>query len=254
MSIEMTVSMIRALKGAPLSCLMILALSGQPLSAQYLERTSGYSDKTVNSALLLLEDFKLVSRNGRYNWQITAGAKQLPLMNLEIEDSSNEEIPVDKIKDGSSDEDDSVDEISGENPDNSDYFGGTRRNSESENFRLPSSRLINLEDQEIKDPPPIRAADPENLRVAENLAECDRFGIRNPKRESLSELEHVDARLIRYHCSTAGNIGLAIYRIEKGWRVKKGWIDSGENVCAQTLEEQERQERWKKYAANNQDS
>lgn len=205
--------MIRALKGAPLSCLMILALSGQPLNAQYLERTSGYSDKTVNSALLLLEEYGLVSRNGRFTWQITDGARQLPLMTPEISESA---VPaaVEISPDA---------EIEAEN----DAQVGTRKNSESEILRLPSSRLINQDNQEVKDPPLIRAADPENLRLAENQAECDRFGIREPKRSRISVLAHVDARMIAYHCQTADNIGLAIYRIEKGWRVKKGWEDLG---------------------------
>ena len=36
-------------------------------------------------------------------------------------------------------------------------------------------------------------------------------------------MAHVTARLVGYHCETAPNTGLAIYRIEHDWRVPDDW-------------------------------
>ena len=234
--IEFTDSMVRTLKGAPLSCLILLAMSGQPVSAQYLERKSGYSDKVVNSALLLLQDYGLISRNERYAWQICGDMKQLPLMNLIDEDTNEpEESPV------------------VEN-DKSDQIGGTRRNSESEKFRVPtsSSRSLTSFKTNHQDQLPLpEPDDPENLRVSENLAACARFGIGEPKRTSISRLPNVTARMIAFHCIDSQAAGLrtgaAIKRLERGgWPVPDDWVDPADrvdysehfnldNVCAQTL-------------------
>jgi len=226
-SFDPSIKLVRTLKGAPLSILMILRLIGQPATAEYLERTSGYTDKPVNAALLLLEEYGLISRNGRYAWQICAGVQQLPLMNMLDNPSSNENPDSQGEENLSSDED------------NSDSIGGTRNLSESELFRLPSSsRSLNLDfkDLEVKELP-LLEHDPELFRVTENLAACEAADIREPKRSRLSKLPHVTAALIRYHVQTAPNIPLAIYRIEKNWRVKPEWQDPAEsqNVCAQTF-------------------
>jgi len=227
--VEFTEDLVSVLKGAPLSVLVLLMISRQPLSAQYLERRSRYSDKLVHSALLLLEEKFLITRNGRYSWQLSSTGWQLPLMNL-IDESSTVQAP-DSQGEGnpSSDEDNSEEAKVGET---------TRNFSDSEFLRLPSSsRSLNLElkDLEVKEPQLER--DPEKFRVSENLAACDAADIREPKRSKLSKLPHVSAALIRYHVQTSPNIPLAIYRIEKNWRIKPGWSDpaESENVCAQTF-------------------
>ena len=138
-SFDPSIKLVRTLKGAPLSILMILRLIGQPATAEYLERTSGYTDKPVNAALLLLEEYGLISRNGRYSWQICDGVQQLPLMNL-ISEPSQEENP-----DSQGEENLSSDE------DNSDSFGGTRNLSESELFRV-SENLAACDAADIREP------------------------------------------------------------------------------------------------------
>jgi len=216
MSIDPSIKLVRTLKGAPLSILLILKMIGQPATAEYLERTSGYSDKPVNAALQLLEEYGLISRNGRYAWQICDNARQLPLMNL---------LDVPKIEPDSQEEVTLLSEA-----DKSDSNSGTRNNSESELFRVPSSSsTLNLDSKELEvkglqllEP----ADDSEKFRVSENLAACDAAEIHEPKRSKLSKLPHVTAALIRYHTQTAATIPLAIYRIEKGWRIKDGWIDT----------------------------
>lgn len=235
---ELTSTMVKTLKGAPLSVLMLLLLARQPVSAQYLERESGYSDKAVNSALLYLADHGLITRNGRYAWQIAAGVKVLPLMNLidepeegpetvDVSAQTSEQEPA-EIEDSSDDLPETV-----ENTDKSDSFCGTRRNSESEKFRLPvssSGSSLNLLKPELEIEPPLPVLDvrdSEKFRVDGNLAACDIAGIHEPKRSAISRMKHVTPKLVRYHTQTAPNIPLAIYRIEKGWKIKPGWVDVG---------------------------
>lgn len=217
---EFTSRMVRELRGAPLSCLILMALAGQAVSAQYLERQSGYSDKVVNSALLYLQDNGYITRNERYAWRIAINVHQLPLMVLPDETEAQQ-----------SDFDGQVEVIPGSSDENFENSTTTRNNSESEKFRVPSSsRTIDLTSKELTDPPLLDADDPEKLRVAENLEACDRFGIGEPKRSKISKLPEVFPRLIRFHCSDAPNIGMAIYRIEHGWKIKKGWKEPEGNL------------------------
>lgn len=247
---EFTSKMVRELKGAPLSCLILMALAGQAVSAQFLERQSGYSDKIVNSALLYLQDNGYITRNERYAWRIAINVHQLPLMVLP--DETEPDLP---------DLGGQLEVIPGSSDENLEDSTTTRNNSESEKFRVPSSsRTIDLTSKELTDPPLLEAFplttnvrgckdqhDPEKLRVAENLAACDRFGIGEPKRSAISKNPKVYPRLIVFHCLDADKLGGAIYRIEHGWKVPKGWkepIDNSdniypENVCAQTFIEPE---------------
>jgi hypothetical protein len=226
-TIEFSSTMVKTLKGAPLSVLILLAMAKTPLSAQYLERESGYSDKAVNSALLYLADHGLITRNGRYAWQIANGVKALPLM-IEIE-APTEEIPESENVGAQTTLEEEITSVD----------SGSRRNSESEKFRLPvpssSSSLtsINPKDLEL---PLLDAAESEKFRVDANQRACQDAGIGEPTRSTLSKLEHVTAQLIRYHANTAPNLALAIYRIRKGWKIKAGWEDD-QQITQQTIEE-----------------
>lgn len=232
--IDFTTRMLRELKGAPLSCIIAMSIAGQAVSAGYLERNTGYSDKSVNDALLYLQENGYITRNGRYAWCICMDAQQLPLMTLPEETDPNL---------AAYEEADRENNLECES---------TRRNSDSENFRVPStssSRSLtsfNQQDQLLLP----GTDDPEKFRVAENLTACDRFGIMEPKRSALCRLAHVTTRLIDYHCAKAENIRLAIYRIEHNWKVPRDWSDPNDrndklddvsliNVCAQTLSPEE---------------
>ncbi len=75
---------LRALKGAPLSCLFALMFANQPVGKAWLSRMTGYSDKPVAAALDYLFEMGYVTSNGRYeSWQINSQAIQLPLMTLD---------------------------------------------------------------------------------------------------------------------------------------------------------------------------
>lgn len=84
--IEFTACHVRELKGAPLSCLVLLAISPLPLSREYLERTSGYTDKTVKMALDYLKDMQYIVRS-RSGWCLSDGF-QLPFYRKNSESGS----------------------------------------------------------------------------------------------------------------------------------------------------------------------
>jgi hypothetical protein len=60
---------------------------------------------------------------------------------------------------------------------------------------------------------------------AEVLQALDAAGIHEPARSRLARLEHVTAELVEYHARTAGSPGLAIYRIEHAWPVRRETLE-----------------------------
>lgn len=52
----------------------------------------------------------------------------------------------------------------------------------------------------------------------------DDFGIREPARSKITGIPGITARAVQYHCKTAPNIAMAIYRIKNNWRVPKDWM------------------------------
>lgn len=214
MSIQLTTSQLRGLKGSPLSVLMAMIMVGQPVGAEWLERTTGYTDKSVLSSLLFLEEAGYIQRNGRYAWVITGDQVQLPLMVTRrplMESPSEEEDPMPAGEIASSQ---SLLAMTGIEE------GETRNNSDSE-FPTPapssSSRVFNL-DSSKENLLLASNADPEKFRVDANLAELAAQGIREPARTRLARLAGVTPELIRAHCASCpGKIGQAIYRIEHNW-------------------------------------
>ena len=87
--IENPIRLVRELKGAPLSILFAMAIAGQNIGAEWLSRVTGYTDKPINQALLLLEEYGFIARINRYHWGLTAGCKQLPLMVPKLEDNGS---------------------------------------------------------------------------------------------------------------------------------------------------------------------
>ena len=76
---EINTVMVRALRGAPISCLIAIALARQPVGNQWLTRVTGYSDKPISEAMKTLKEFGLVVTNGRYDsWRLADNNFQLP--------------------------------------------------------------------------------------------------------------------------------------------------------------------------------
>ena len=72
---------LRALKGAPLSCLIALSMSGRPVGVTWLSTATGFEKKAVIAGLRVLESLSLAASSARYNgWQLTDEARELPLM------------------------------------------------------------------------------------------------------------------------------------------------------------------------------
>lgn len=216
---ESPLQMLRLLRGAPLSVLYGLWLARAMrigvVGNEWLERSTGYSDKPISQALALLEEYGLATHT-RVGWALTSGAEQLPLMNLDLEgpDNNNPE------PSNSFDRATMQSELQAPVADGS---AVSRNISESENFRLSSSsRSLNLDSRNENLPlPDSRAAESENFRLL--LAELDRNGIRDPARSRLAKMPDVTVDLVRYHCETSTNTGQAVYRIEHNWTIPKNW-------------------------------
>lgn len=84
MNVENPIRMVRELKGAPLSILFALTIVQQRVSQAWLEGVTGYTDKTISTALSYLEEVGLADHTSA-GWKLTGAAKQLPLP-LQLED------------------------------------------------------------------------------------------------------------------------------------------------------------------------
>lgn len=72
-------TLLRELKGAPLSVLISLFLAHQSVGTEYLCADTGYSDKPVARALRYLRETGRITQTGRFDgWQLAEGY-QLPL-------------------------------------------------------------------------------------------------------------------------------------------------------------------------------
>lgn len=204
--IRFTAIMVRTLKGAPLSVLIGLIVARQDglgvVGAEWLERNTGYSDKPVTQALAFLEEQGMVSRNGRYGWQLTGDFIQLPL--------SVADLPENVVNGDNDRQPGSAGCIQLETRKNK----RSRRNSESSPSSSSRDSKVKLTDQLLQQP----ECDPENFRV--NLETLRVVGIAEPKRSHLAEMPHVTQELIQYHTRKAASIGLAIYRIEHDFPIE----------------------------------
>jgi hypothetical protein len=79
MVIENPLRLVRELKGAPLSILFALSIVQQRVTQSWIERTTGYTDKTISKALAYLEEVGMVDQTSA-GWMLTGEVKQLPLM------------------------------------------------------------------------------------------------------------------------------------------------------------------------------
>jgi len=79
MNIENPLATIRQLKGASLSVYIALIIVNQPVTEKWLEAITGYSDKPVSKALLMLKELGYINKLSGQRYVIST-AKQLPLM------------------------------------------------------------------------------------------------------------------------------------------------------------------------------
>jgi len=214
----LTASLVRALRGAPVTVLLLMMIERRPLTLGYIRRHTGYTDKVIHDAVMLLQDYGMAVQTGRYTWQLAAGVQQLPLMNALPEPPDPQ--PETEPGEDPVDVDPSVEEEQASTPRELQDKNLGRNNSDLN--PLASSGFNQILDSGDPLLPDSRApARSEKIRA--NLQALDEHGIREPARTRLARLEHVTPRLIDYHCRTAQSPGLAIYRIEHGWRVPADW-------------------------------
>ena len=219
---QFTAESLRTLKGAPLSILMAMMLARQPVSAQYLESVTGYTDKPTQAGLRVLSEFGYITRNGRYNWQLASNIEQLPLMNPELEENYPQDvdrgagiIPTPKHED-----EPGTRKFSPGQPSKVSDFGKGHGIIPCPESLVVSSRL---NQKELIRCQPTTRDNPEKIRD-EKLALLDQYGILDPKRGKLASNPYVSPRSIAYHCENAPNTGMAIYRIEHGWKVPASYV------------------------------
>ncbi len=182
-----TLEMLRTLKGAPLAVLIALALTRQSAGAEYLARVTGYSERPTEQALKLLADYGLVTRNGRYGWQIAGGDIQLPFVLPEI---SPQEPNIRNVK-------------SRKNCD-SIITTATTAIVESQGLRSAVAALNTHESQK--------------MRV--NIKALKESGIYEPKASEIAAKDWVTPDYIRRHVENGNkrgdNLGLVIHRMLAG--------------------------------------
>jgi hypothetical protein len=223
--------LLRSLKGPALSVLIALWIKRTPQNMRWLQRTTGYGDEAVQGALEVLAEYSLVTRNGRYAWQISAHGKQLPLAMQSLPEDAGEKIDPGKT---------GVPFVNGGE------IVGTPENPESDHGKTgvpcsSSSRLIDLDNSTEKELLP-RANDsvrPEKTGAAgapELLSILDEYGVREPARSRLAALPYANRRLFLYHLRTVDKTGQAIHRIEANWRVPRDWDGDREQSIPQQPE------------------
>jgi len=207
-----SVSIVRLLKGVPLACWVALIIANEnglgPQGAEWLERATGYTDKPVGQALLFLEENGVISRNGRYLWQLCGEFAQLPLGRDALPRSAKGvgETPTHPSSSSSRYIDSKLSD--------STTTSQTLSAEESENLRLDEGQVLNL---------PV-------------LAALDAAKIREPARGQLARLDWISVELIEYHVRTADKIGQAIYRIKNKWPI----CDKPDCGYAQDVEERKK--------------
>lgn len=219
---QLTATMVRALRGAPLTVLVLMMIERTPLSQGYIRRHTGYTDPVIHDALMLLADYNLVIQTGRYTWQIMNGVQQLPLFaqdRLDMPEPAEEEEPaIDRAEEQPGYIDCIAEDAAAETQDQ--FIEQDVQNSSKLFLANPSSSSRSLiNDLDLQ--PLLDSRKRSSKKISAILDELTSQGIRDPAKSRLAKLKHISVEMVRYHCATAQTIGQAIYRIEHNWPVKK---------------------------------
>ena len=165
-------TVLRSLKGAPLSCLMALMFATQPVGKEWLSRVTGYSDKPVASALDYLLEMGFVTTAGRYeSWQIKQNVFQLPLGNENA-------LP-----------------------------GSSRNNSDSR----PTTTNLNIESNTIvKKAVVVKESIPQNFHFSESHQILKSAGIGEPMASRMANMDHASPYYLVAHILYAKKIKMDI--------------------------------------------
>lgn len=225
------------LKGAPLSVLMVLALMRQPVTVEYLEGATGYSYKSVASALAFLAEIQYVARIGRYGWQI-ATAVQLPLPADGLPEPTGDDLAENRVGNFPTPDDENEecrqDEGGGvgifPSPEVVLDENGAENANRVGNFPTPGALKLSKLRVDSSD----SDDDLLNLRAGkQNFETMQRFGFWGEKARQVAGMPHVTERLIAYWVAHSSSLALALFRIRENWRVPRDWVpaEPGAEVC-----------------------
>lgn len=218
----LTSSMVRMTKGAAASIILLLIAEPAGGNQEWIERYTGYTDKSVSQALKFLLEVGVVSQagpRGEYIYRLVTAERQLPL-------------PVEEIEEGNL-----TTEITekDEQEEKSIFF----EKIESENLRLAallaSGSSLTSQESSLNNLLPLEeAVESEKFRLEKVL---DRHGIRNPARARLLAGNY-EYEMVLAHLLFSDNGGQAIYRIENDWPIdRKRYRDWWGFHCPDCLQE-----------------
>lgn len=197
---------LRALRGAPLSCLIALAIRHTPTGVMQLCADTGYKKDVIREGLLVLQSLAFATKVARFDaWQLTDIGYQLPLLPQEGAKIEGDKIALDPLT--------TITTIYG-------VLSPAREivavvETEGDKIALDSpqgfQQVIHRETAQPVD------SSPEYNQTLEALHQA---GIRGKKADELAKLEWVTPEYIQAHVKKAlddgQRLGLAIYRMECG--------------------------------------
>jgi hypothetical protein len=194
-------SILRELKGSPLSCLLALMIAGGAVSEKWIMAATGYAQGAVRLGLLHLETIQLAGQSSRYSgWCLTDGARQIPLL-AELETLSAGTAPA----------------------------AITNETRESRLTTLPGSATTTTSDVVETLNTEEKAAEEERESRLTTLAALQTAGIMGKKAVELANLPHVTPEFVQAHARRAFKerkpTAILICRIRDGDRIPEDITD-----------------------------
>jgi len=206
------IRMVCEFKGAKLSIIIVLGLVHQRVSQEWLERNTGYTDKTISQALAYLEEHGFMDHTNA-GWQLTSEKARQLVMPLELE----EENLTEQEKEGN------VVIIDADHEEN---FNSSRNNSDSLTTTILSNKDL-IDSVVVDSSNNVRSR--KNSDFENNLEEFKRLGVgKNRRTEALARMKHINPEYIRAHLKglkKKDSKGLAIMRMEQGEDAPERSID-----------------------------
>ncbi len=204
-------AVVRMTKGAAASIILLLVAEPMGGNQEWIERYTGYTDKSVSQALAFLIEQGLVMKSGNrgeYRYRLATAEHQLPLPVEELE-GPEPELTTEFTESTETKDENEV--------------GKNFEEIESENLRLdPLASSGSLTK-------PVKSSDDIQLPLARSSGESEKFRlerlldrheVNNPARARLLAGSYA-YDLVLGHLVTAANAGQAIWRIENGWQVPR---------------------------------
>jgi len=209
--------LVRELRGAPLSIIVVLAMVREPCRQEYLERTTGYTDKPVSQALAYMRDIGLVVNIPSVGWALTEQARMIPGLDVMLPEPETETAAI--VEQEAVTEDEMSRNIS-------DSLVVKLRESES-----IKDNSINL----LSDSLVLSAEDPEFLRLVQKLRACGVY-LRTAQELAVSHGQAIDEKILYYRHALGHKLaqgpGWLVQAIKEDWGEPLGWKSNGNGRCS----------------------